>query len=166
MSEVEAGIKKAIEIESQEINETRNLIENVAANEASLDAKIERRKVDIDRYEKRLQTLKKVRPAFLDEFTALEQELEQLFVQYSVRLRCLHQLEKAFAESERIQFEKQLEITSPRIQTIPLEGVDDTDLVLEENIVDQPRNGAINRQERPRASTGGKVCSLWALSVG
>ncbi|KAJ8944649.1 hypothetical protein NQ314_009411 [Rhamnusium bicolor] len=121
LPEVEAGIKKAIQAISQEIAETKQLIDNVAATEASLDSKIERRKIEIDRYEKRLQTLKKVRPAFLEEFTALEQELEQLFTQYSVRLRCLSQLEKQFADSERIQMEKQLQLTSPRIETIPFE---------------------------------------------
>lgn len=61
LSDVETGIKKAMEAISAELTETKQLIENVAATEASLDSKIERRKVEIDRYEKRLQTLKKVR---------------------------------------------------------------------------------------------------------
>lgn len=61
ISDVEGGIKKAIEAVTKEISETKQLIDNVAATEASLDSKIERRKVEIDRYEKRLQTLKKVR---------------------------------------------------------------------------------------------------------
>lgn len=58
---MEEGIKKAIESIKQEIADTKQLIDNVSATESSLDAKIERRKVEIDRYEKRLQTLKKVR---------------------------------------------------------------------------------------------------------
>ncbi|XP_018575207.1 clusterin-associated protein 1 homolog [Anoplophora glabripennis] len=155
LSDVETGIKKAMEAISEELTETKQLIENVAATEASLDSKIERRKVEIDRYEKRLQTLKKVRPAFLEEFTALEEELEQLFVQYSVRLRCLNQLEKQFSDSERNQIEKQLQLTSPRIETIPLEKVDENDLFLEKDD-GLERSGAVNRQERPRASTGGR----------
>ncbi|KAJ8984678.1 hypothetical protein NQ317_015769 [Molorchus minor] len=154
LSEVEAGIKKAIESISQEITETKQLIDNVSATEASLDTKIDRRKVEIDRYEKRLQTLKKVRPAFLEEFTALEEELQQLFVQYSLRLRCLNQLEKQFADSERIQLEKQLQLASPRIETVSVEKVDENDLLMEK---DEPveKSRAATRQERPRASTGG-----------
>ncbi|KAJ8942738.1 hypothetical protein NQ318_007905 [Aromia moschata] len=177
LSEVEAGIKKAIESISHEITETKQLIDNVAATEASLDSKIERRKLEIDRYEKRLQTLKKVRqihaaghlngpdlnvnnrrsirPAFLEEFTTLEQELEELFVQYSIRLRCVSQLEKQFAESERIQIEKQLQLTSPRLETVPMEKIDHNDLFLER---DEPveKDRTVTRQERPRASTGGR----------
>jgi len=61
LSEVESGVKKAIETINLEIAETKQLIDNVAATEASLDSKIERRKIELDRYEKRLQTLKKVR---------------------------------------------------------------------------------------------------------
>lgn len=58
---MESGVKKAIETINLEIAETKQLIDNVAATEASLDSKIERRKIELDRYEKRLQTLKKVR---------------------------------------------------------------------------------------------------------
>ncbi|XP_030762983.1 clusterin-associated protein 1 homolog isoform X2 [Sitophilus oryzae] len=156
LSEVEAGVKKAIEAINEEIAETKRLIDNVAATETSLDSKIERRKLELDRYEKRLQTLKKVRPAFLEEFTSLEQELEQLFVQYSVRLRCLNQLEKQFSEMERVQLEKQLQTTSPRVQTIPLDKFDVNDDFLDIDEAPGQRPGAINRQERPRAGTGGR----------
>ncbi|CAG9773653.1 unnamed protein product [Ceutorhynchus assimilis] len=153
LSDVEAGVKKAIETINQEITETKQLIDNVAATEASLDSKIERRKIELDRYEKRLQTLKKVRPAFLEEFTALEQELEQLFIQYSVRLRCLNQLEKQFTDSERIQLQKQLQLTSPQVLKIPLDKFEMNDDVLG---IDEPDERRGPRQERPRAGTAGR----------
>lgn len=155
VNDVEAGIKKAIEAIKQEIEESKQQIDNVTATEANLDNKIERRKVEIDRYEKRLQTLKKVRPAFLEEFTALETELEQLFVEYSTRVRILNQLERLVSEAERAQLEKQLQMASPRIETIPLESGDQGDVFLEVEEID--RQGAVNRQERPRASTGGRA---------
>lgn len=156
VSEVENDIKAAIEVIKKEIEETKQLSDNISATESSLDAKIERRTAEIDRYEKRLQTLKKVRPAYLEEFTALEKELEQLFVQYSVRLRCLTYLEKLYAESERVQLEKQLQQAAvPPVQIIPLENFDQNDIFLEKD-VEPERGGAVNRQERPRASTGGR----------
>ena len=46
---------------------TNHNIENVASNEANLEAKIEKKKVELERNQKRLLTLKKVRPAFMDE---------------------------------------------------------------------------------------------------
>ncbi|XP_056643134.1 clusterin-associated protein 1 isoform X3 [Diorhabda sublineata] len=60
LSEVESGIREAIKLINIEVEETKQLIENVAATEASLDSKIEKRNVEIGRYEKRLQALKKV----------------------------------------------------------------------------------------------------------
>ena len=51
----------------------------MASNEANLEAKIEKKKVDLERNQKRLQTLKKVRPAFMDEYEKLEEELKKLY---------------------------------------------------------------------------------------
>ncbi|XP_022905148.1 clusterin-associated protein 1 [Onthophagus taurus] len=152
VSEVESGIKKAIDGIKEEILETKQLIDNVSATEASLDAKIERRKIEIDRYEKRLQTLKKVKPAFLEEFNTLEAELEKLFIQYSVRLRCLNQLEKAAAEAEKAHIEKQRVITKipENVAILDEEGEEDEQKVE----IDDENDSQIQRQERPRARTG------------
>lgn len=61
VNEVESGIRKAVENIKKELSETKQLIENVSTSEMNLDSKIERRNIEIDRYTKRLQTLKKVR---------------------------------------------------------------------------------------------------------
>lgn len=45
----------------KEIEETKQLIDNISAAESNLDSKIERKKAEIERYEKRLRTLMKVR---------------------------------------------------------------------------------------------------------
>ena len=64
-------------------------IENVASNEANLEAKIEKKKVELDRNQKRLLTLKKVRPAFMDEYEKLEEELKKLYEEYIIKFRCM-----------------------------------------------------------------------------
>ncbi|XP_044759301.1 clusterin-associated protein 1 homolog isoform X2 [Coccinella septempunctata] len=155
ITEVEGGIKKAIEMINGDIKETTELINNISATESNLDSKIERRKVEIDRYEKRLQTLKKVRPAFLDEFTALEKELEELFRQYSTKLRCLNHLEKLFSEVERAHYEKQLMLSSPRIETIPFDDKIDPNHEFDDEEFEQGEKFRM-KQERPRAGTGGR----------
>ena len=43
-----------------DIKKVQNNIENVAANETNLESKIEKKKVELERNQKRLQTLKKV----------------------------------------------------------------------------------------------------------
>lgn len=46
------------------------------------------------------------RPAFLEEFTKAEQEMQQLYEQYVLRYRCKMYLEQRFAEVERIETER------------------------------------------------------------
>lgn len=95
------------------------------------------------------------RPAFLDEFTALERELEALFRQYSTKLRTLNHLEKLFSEVERAHYEKQLLLSSPRIETIPFDdNVDPNHVFVEDEELDRGEKFR-SRQERPRAGTGG-----------
>lgn len=84
-------------------------IENVASNEANLEAKIEKKKVELERNQKRLQTLKKVRPAFMDEYEKLEEDLRKLYEEYIVKFRCMTHLEQQIEEYERVEQEKMKE---------------------------------------------------------
>ena len=45
----------------------------------NLEAKIEKKRVELERNQKRLNTLKKVRPAFMDEYEKLEEELKKVY---------------------------------------------------------------------------------------
>lgn len=58
---MEVGLHQALEAVRNEIGETKLKMENVSATESSLDSKIEKRKMELERNQKRLQTLKKVR---------------------------------------------------------------------------------------------------------
>merc|ERR1712079_335197 len=121
IQEVETGLRSAAKIVAEETQKVQNNIENVAANEANLDAKIEKKKVELDRNQKRLGTLKKVRPAFMDEYEKLEAELKKCYEDYMVRsvsrdgdgvltssdalarFRCLAFLEQQVEEYERAE---------------------------------------------------------------
>jgi Clusterin-associated protein-1. len=61
MAEVEASVRQALETVKLEIANTKELMENVSASEANLDNKIEKKQAELERNQKRLQTLKKVR---------------------------------------------------------------------------------------------------------
>ncbi|XP_054289769.1 clusterin-associated protein 1 homolog isoform X1 [Macrosteles quadrilineatus] len=100
LSVVEEGLKEAITTSKNSVTTTQAAIENVAATETSLDAKIEKRKQDLERNNKRLQTLKKVRPAFLEEFERLEVELRRLYQDYLTRFRCVAFLEQQLEDAE------------------------------------------------------------------
>ncbi|XP_065157321.1 clusterin-associated protein 1 isoform X1 [Atheta coriaria] len=169
--DVDGGIRRAIDIIGNEVDDTKAQIDNVSASEASLDGKLERRRMEIERYEKRLQTLKKVRPAFLEEFINLEVELNSLFEKYSTRVRCLAQLEKLASDAERAHIQRAQLASSQRAMTttIPLEDTNEDDLILDEPVtapnpkINQNPHPVIDkklppsRQERPRARTGGRT---------
>lgn len=61
INQVESGLHQALEAVRNEIGETKLKMENVSATESSLDSKIDKRRVELERNQKRLQTLKKVR---------------------------------------------------------------------------------------------------------
>lgn len=84
--------------------------------------------------------------------------MEQLFVQYSVKLRCLNYLEGLVGEAERAEMQRQqLAAMQRNVETIPLERGEPSSemLSLEDSPPDQ-KQVAFSRPERPRASTGGK----------
>jgi clusterin-associated protein 1 len=61
MAEVETLVRQALETVRMETENTKQLMENVSASEANLDSKIEKKRIELERNQKRLQTLKKVR---------------------------------------------------------------------------------------------------------
>lgn len=98
------------------------------------------------------------RPAFLEEFTTLEQEMEQLFVQYSTKLRCLNYLEHLVAEAERAEMQRQqLTATHRNVEAIPLDRGEPSEMLSLDDSPPDQKQVAFSRPERPRASTGGKA---------
>jgi len=61
INEVEQSLKTLIQKTKKETEHTRDLIKNISATEANLDSKITKRREDLERNSKRLQTLKQVR---------------------------------------------------------------------------------------------------------
>ena len=61
MREIESALRDTIRAVTKEIENTNYKIDNVASDEANLDAKIEKKKADLSRHQKRLAALKSVR---------------------------------------------------------------------------------------------------------
>lgn len=74
--------------------------------EQNLDARIERRKTELDRNQKRLHTLKKVRPAFMEEFEKLEVEFRALYDDYLQKFRYLAYLEHLYEDAAKMEQER------------------------------------------------------------
>ncbi|CAG2176221.1 unnamed protein product [Oppiella nova] len=104
--EIERSIRESIRDLQNEIENINYKIDNVAADEANLDVKIERKKAELDRNQKRLQTLRSVRPAFMDEYEKLEEELASIYELYITKFRCLSFLEQQLEEIEETELQK------------------------------------------------------------
>lgn len=71
--------------------------------------KIERKATDLERAEKRLKSLRTVRPAFMDEYDNLQGELRVLYAQYLERFRNVNYLEAELSKYRAQEYEKKLE---------------------------------------------------------
>ncbi|KAJ0176941.1 hypothetical protein K1T71_006950 [Dendrolimus kikuchii] len=105
MSAMEASLRRALDSVAAKVASGREQIENVSASEAALDAKLERRRAELDRAEKRLHTVQKIKPAYQGELTALETEIEQLWDDYVLRYRCVEALKHQLSVLESTQAE-------------------------------------------------------------
>ncbi|XP_028161391.1 clusterin-associated protein 1 [Ostrinia furnacalis] len=105
MSAMEASLRRALESAGGQLSAAREQITNVAASEAALDAKLERRRAELLRAEKRLHTVQKIKPAYAGELAALESEIEQLWEQYVLRYRCVEALKHQLSVLESAQAE-------------------------------------------------------------
>ncbi|VDP04621.1 unnamed protein product [Soboliphyme baturini] len=82
LNEVEAYLKLCLKAAQQEIEDLKAKLGGISSDESNLDTKIERKKADLDRLQKRLIQLQSVRPAFMDEYEKLESEFRMVYDQY------------------------------------------------------------------------------------
>ncbi|XP_072838599.2 clusterin-associated protein 1 isoform X1 [Pogona vitticeps] len=106
INETEKVLKVAIKNILEQVQKTKDMLNNVASDEASLEAKIEKRKAELERNQKRLQTLQSVRPAFMDEYEKIEEELQKQYSSYLEKFRNLAYLEQQLDDQHRMEQER------------------------------------------------------------
>ncbi|XP_076667379.1 clusterin associated protein 1 isoform X2 [Andrena cerasifolii] len=146
-SEIETALTNVIESVRKEIDDTKRQIDNVKDTEQNLDVRIERRRAELDRNQKRLQTLKKVRPAFMEEFEKLEVELRSLYDDYLQKFRYLAYLEHLHEDAvkaEQERFERRQEATRKQLEKMKAEDanfesmMEGNDSILPTNLQEPP----------------------------
>lgn len=90
---VERAVSQLLGSHSQNLEQLKQTSEELARDEKQLETKIRKKRQELDRCKKRLGSLASVRPAFMDEYEQLEQELERYYEQYVGRFRNLDYLE-------------------------------------------------------------------------
>lgn len=106
INETERVMRVAVKDVLAQVQKTKDLLSSVASDEANLEAKIEKRKLELDRSRKRLQTLQSVRPAFMDEYEKIEEELQKQYDAYLERFRNLAYLEQQLDDHRRLEQER------------------------------------------------------------
>ncbi|KAK7889825.1 hypothetical protein WMY93_025385 [Mugilogobius chulae] len=106
INETEKALRAAIKEVLENVEKTKEMLGNVVSDEASLDAKIEKKKQELERNRKRLQTLQSVRPAFMDEYEKIEDDLQKQYNIYVEKFRNLSFLESQLEEYHRIEQER------------------------------------------------------------
>ncbi|XP_071106573.1 clusterin-associated protein 1-like [Haliotis cracherodii] len=178
INEVEGGLQASIRAVENEIKKTLNMLDNVASDEANLEAKIEKKKTELDRNQKRLQTLQSVRPAYMDEYEKLEEDLQKLYDAYLIKFRNLTYLEqqqeeyhrveadkieeteavlKVMAEKIRTEERKQQQITPEDEQDDDMFGPDDDDDNESEDDQVEKKQRPVHHRTRPEAATGART---------
>lgn len=102
-TEIEKGVRGSIAAVNNEIQRVNQMVENCAADEANLALKIEKKKQELERNQKRLRSLANVRPAFMDEYEKLEVELKKQYEAYMERFQNLGYLEHQLEDYTKIE---------------------------------------------------------------
>uniref|UniRef100_X1ZAE9 Clusterin-associated protein 1 n=1 Tax=Capitella teleta TaxID=283909 RepID=X1ZAE9_CAPTE len=106
INEVERGLTNSVKAVENDIKKTMRSIENVAADEANLESKIEKKSLDLERNQKRLQTLQSVRPAYMDEYERFEEDLQNMYDQFMIKFRNQAYLEQLLEDYNRSEQDK------------------------------------------------------------
>ena len=106
IDKIEKGIELSIGAVNDEIQWMHTRMENAASDERTLEVRIEKKEQELMRKQKRLESLAKVRPAFMDEYEKLENELQIQYQLYMERFRNLSYLEQKLEEYRKVDQER------------------------------------------------------------
>jgi clusterin-associated protein 1 len=103
---VERAVMSMLGDHSQNLDQLKQMSEELQRDEKSLEQKIKKKRQELERCKKRLTSLVNVRPAFMDEYEQLEQQFERYYEQYVGRFRNLDYLEHSLDALNREEKER------------------------------------------------------------
>ena len=122
IEDMQKQLHRMVESVGEQTEQMDRMLGNVGQDEQNLQTKIDKKKTELDRHQKRLQSLQTVRPAFMDEYERLEQELNGQYSQYLQSWRNMSFLEAELdainaQEQEKIQEnDRQLQLMQRRLR--------------------------------------------------
>jgi hypothetical protein len=103
---VDVAIRESLKSSNDQYLSTRQALDNLSSDQANLEAKIDKKKQDLERRQKRLKSLQGVRPSYMDEYERLELDLQKIYLLYMDKFRNLAFLEQQLEEHHRAEQEK------------------------------------------------------------
>ncbi|XP_068600012.1 clusterin-associated protein 1 homolog [Brachionichthys hirsutus] len=117
INETEKVLRVATKEVLGNVDKLKELLSNVDSDISSLDSKIEKKRQELERNRKRLQTLQSVRPAFMDEYERIEDDLQKHYKSYMEKFRNLSSLESQLDEYHSLEQER-FEKAEKTVQTM------------------------------------------------
>ena len=109
---IEKCVREIIAQQDENIQEMDKYVQNLEKDQRTLDDKIKKRNLEVDRAEKRLKLLTSTKPAYMEDYERLEADLEKIYEVYIEKFRNLdyleHQLD-VFNQLEEKRLQKSLE---------------------------------------------------------
>ncbi|KAF7708049.1 hypothetical protein HF521_017106 [Silurus meridionalis] len=104
IAEVERALRAAVKDVLDNVLKTKEMLNNVASDEASLEAKITKKKQELER-NRSASRLYRV-PAFMEEYEKIEEELQKQYETYVKKFHSLSSLEQQLEEYHRLEQER------------------------------------------------------------
>ena len=101
LDEIEAQVQEQIASVRDNVQGLERMLGDLRRDEESLESKIEKRRAELERAEKRLSALRQVRPAYMDEYDQLEAGMDEMYEAYVEKVRNLDYLEWQLRGDER-----------------------------------------------------------------
>jgi len=103
--DVESALKQSLDAIQSDADATEKRIKDMTGNSKDLTTKITKRTHDLKRSEEHLAELKDVRPAYMDEYEILEEELKELHETHATRTKTIQYLDRELGEVEKREAE-------------------------------------------------------------
>ena len=115
LEEIERAVQNSIQSVKENITNLDIQLDELEKDKTNLESKIEKRRAELERSEKRLSTLQSVRPAYMDEYEQLQAKMQDLYTKYLERHRNLEYLESQL-ELHRSTEQRQIDAASKKIR--------------------------------------------------
>jgi len=103
---IEKKVREIIQQQTENIKEMHTVVNNLEKDEKMLDEQIKRQTQALAREEQKLKGMMNVKPAYMDEYERLEQELERYYSLYLEKFRNLDYLEHQMDLYHQVEEEK------------------------------------------------------------